>query len=97
MAGLQGSGKTTSAGKLARLLKNDGKRVLLVAADLQRPAAVEQLQQLGERVGVSVFADKKTDPVRLVKGAPEARPEDDFDVMIVDTAGRLQVDDDSDG
>ena len=94
MAGLQGSGKTTSAGKLARLLKNDGKRVLLVAADLQRPAAVEQLQQLGERVGVSVFADKKTDPVRLVKGALKHARKDDFDVMIVDTAGRLQVDDD---
>ena len=69
MAGLQGSGKTTSTGKLARLLKEDGKRVLLVAADLQRPAAVEQLQQLGRQTGVSVFADMKTSPVRLVKGA----------------------------
>jgi signal recognition particle subunit SRP54 len=93
MAGLQGSGKTTSTGKLARLLKEDGKKVLLVAADLQRPAAVEQLQQLGERVGVSVFADQKTTPVRLVKGALKHAQKDDFDVMIVDTAGRLQVDD----
>lgn len=92
MAGLQGSGKTTSTGKLARLLQEDGKRVLLVAADLQRPAAVEQLQQLGERVGVSVFADKKTSPVRLVKGALKHAQKDDFDVMIVDTAGRIQVD-----
>lgn len=92
MAGLQGSGKTTSAAKLARLLKEDGKRVLLVAADLQRPAAVEQLQQLGERAGVSVFADKKTNPVRLVKGALKHAQKDGFDVMIVDTAGRLQID-----
>ena len=94
MAGLQGSGKTTSAAKLARLLKEDGKRVLLVAADLQRPAAVEQLQQLGEQVGVSVFADRKTNPIRLVKGALKHAQKDDFDVMIVDTAGRIQVDTD---
>lgn len=94
MVGLQGSGKTTSTGKLARILKEDGKRVLLVAADLQRPAAVEQLQQLGDRVGVSVFADKKTTPVRLVKGALKHAEKDDFDVVIIDTAGRLQVDTD---
>ena len=94
MVGLQGSGKTTSTAKLARMLKEDAKKVLLVAADLQRPAAVEQLQQLGERVGVSVFSDKKTTPIRLVKGALKHAQKDDFDVMIVDTAGRLQVDED---
>ena len=94
MAGLQGSGKTTSTGKLAKLLKAGGKKVLLVAADLQRPAAVEQLQLLGQQVGVSVFADEKTNPVRLVKGALKHAQKDDFDVMIVDTAGRIQVDSD---
>ena len=94
MVGLQGSGKTTSTAKLARMLKEDAKKVLLVAADLQRPAAVEQLQQLGQGVGVSVFSDKKTTPIRLVKGALKHAQKDDFDVMIVDTAGRLQVDQD---
>lgn len=92
MVGLQGSGKTTSAAKLANLLKDQGKRVLLVAADLQRPGAVDQLQQLGERIGVSVFADRKTKPTRLVKGAMKHATGEGFDAVIVDTAGRLQID-----
>lgn len=92
MVGLQGSGKTTSAAKLAFLLKEQGKKVLLVAADLQRPGAVDQLQQLGERAGVSVFADRKTKPIRLVKGAMRHVASEGFDAVIVDTAGRLQID-----
>ncbi len=92
MVGLQGSGKTTSAAKLAAMLKEQGKRVLLVAADLQRPGAVDQLQQLGERIGVSVFADRKTKPTKLVKGAMKHASTEGFEVVIVDTAGRLQID-----
>ena len=63
LAGLQGSGKTTAAGKLALLLKNDGQKPALVAADLQRPAAIDQLIQLGAQVDVPVYADERSDPV----------------------------------
>ncbi|HDL48431.1 MAG TPA: signal recognition particle protein, partial [Actinobacteria bacterium] len=92
MVGLQGSGKTTSAVKLARLLKQRGHRPLLVAADLQRPAAVEQLITLGERIGVPVSTNRKVKPPRLVKAAMKRATSDGNDVVIVDTAGRLQVD-----
>jgi signal recognition particle subunit SRP54 len=92
LAGLQGSGKTTAAGKLARLLKSQGQDVLLVGADLQRPAAVEQLRVLGQRVGVAVFSEP-SDPVEVArKGVEEARRLGKA-VVIVDTAGRLQIDD----
>ena len=73
MAGLQGSGKTTASAKLARHLERDGKRVLLVGADLQRPAAVEQLKVLGERVGVPVTSIG-TDPVAVARRASKKRP-----------------------
>ena len=74
LAGLQGSGKTTAAGKLALLLKNDGKKPALVAADLQRPAAIDQLVQLGAQVGVPVYADERSDPVKAVRdGIDRAR------------------------
>ncbi|MGH8943968.1 MAG: signal recognition particle receptor subunit alpha, partial [Acidimicrobiia bacterium] len=69
MVGLQGSGKTTTAGKLARLLQSQGKKPLLVAADLQRPAAIDQLETLGGRIDVPVFVDRKGKPARLVKAA----------------------------
>ncbi len=92
MVGLQGSGKTTSTGKLARKLKSEGRRPLLVAADLQRPAAIDQLETLGERIGVSVFSDRKTKPTRLVKAAMKHADRDHHDVVLIDTAGRLQVD-----
>jgi signal recognition particle subunit SRP54 len=91
MAGLQGSGKTTASAKLARLLKSQNRRPLLVGADLQRPAAVEQLRVLGERVGVPVFSEA-TDPVSVARGALEEAARLGRDVVIVDTAGRLQVD-----
>jgi len=91
MAGLQGAGKTTAAAKLARLLKQQGRRPLLVGADLQRPAAVQQLRVLGERVDVPVFSDD-TDPVSVARGAMDEAARLGRDVVIVDTAGRLQID-----
>ena len=94
MAGLQGSGKTTSAAKLAKLLKSKGKRPLLVAADLQRPAAIDQLETLGKRVGVPVYVDRKTKAPRLAKAALKHARQEGLNVVIIDTAGRLQVDDD---
>jgi signal recognition particle subunit SRP54 len=90
-AGLQGSGKTTAAAKLARHLERDGKRVLLVGADLQRPAAVEQLRVLGQRVGVPV-ASIGTDPVSVARAGLEEARRLGRNVVIIDTAGRLQID-----
>ena len=93
LAGLQGSGKTTTAAKLALLLQNEGKRPALVAADLQRPAAVDQLQQLGTQVGVPVYAEDRADPVNAVRVGIRRAREQGRDVVILDTAGRLHVDD----
>ena len=91
MAGLQGSGKTTNTGKLARWFKQQGRNPLLVGADLQRPAAVEQLRTLGRQVDVPVFSEPG-DPVETArKGVDEAR-RIGRDVVIVDTAGRLAID-----
>jgi signal recognition particle subunit SRP54 len=91
MAGVQGSGKTTASAKLARMLKEKGKHPLLVAADLQRPAAVEQLFTLGEEIGVPVASDGK-DPVKVAKAGVKQAEREGLDVVIVDTAGRLHVD-----
>jgi signal recognition particle subunit SRP54 len=92
LAGLQGSGKTTAAGKLALLLEKEGRKPALVAADLQRPAAIDQLIQLGQQVGVPVYADERSDPVKAVHDGIERAREDGRDVVILDTAGRLHVD-----
>ena len=93
IAGLQGSGKTTAAAKLARLLKGDGRRALLAACDLRRPAAVRQLQLLGEQVGVPVYAEDGTsDPVKVAANALAHARAEGFSDLIVDTAGRMQVD-----
>ena len=92
MVGLQGSGKTTTAGKLALLLKKQGKKPLLVAADLQRPAAIDQLETLGGRIDVPVYAERKSKPARLVKSAMKEATRTGRDVVIIDTAGRLQID-----
>ena len=93
MAGLQGSGKTTTCAKLAKLLGENGKRSLLVAADLQRPAAVEQLKILGEQIGVPVFFQPGIKaPELCARGVEQARL-DNRDVVILDTAGRLHIDD----
>ncbi|GIU89429.1 MAG: signal recognition particle protein [Acidimicrobiia bacterium] len=91
LAGLQGSGKTTAAGKLARLLKSQGLQPMLVGADLQRPAAVEQLRVLAGRVDVPFYSEP-TDPVRVARNAMEEAARLGRNVVIVDTAGRLQID-----
>ncbi|WP_456323686.1 signal recognition particle protein [Hydrogenimonas sp.] len=93
MVGLQGSGKTTTSGKLAYYLKLRKKRVLLAAADLQRLAAVEQLRQVADQIEVDVFADESIkDPVEVAKKALEKAKDGGYDVLIVDTAGRLAID-----
>jgi len=93
MVGLQGSGKTTTAGKLAKLLKDQGKRPLLVAADLQRPAAIDQLETLGSKIDVAVAVDRTSKAPKLVKVAMKEARKAGHDVVIIDTAGRLQIDD----
>ena len=94
LAGLQGSGKTTTAAKLAAHLKNRDKRTpLLVAADLVRPAAIDQLEVLGEQAGIPVYTDRKTkDPVKVVKGALKEAKSRGLNTVLVDTSGRLQID-----
>ena len=92
LAGLQGSGKTTAAGKLARWFKQQGRNPLLVGADLQRPAAVEQLRVLGKRIDVPVFSEP-TDPVKVARAALKEADRTGRNVVILDTAGRLQIDD----
>jgi signal recognition particle subunit SRP54 len=92
MVGLQGAGKTTAAGKLARLMKSKGERILLVAGDPYRPAAVKQLQQLGERLDVEVEADTSITPPQLAKRALDKAEKGGFTLVIVDTAGRSQLD-----
>jgi len=90
--GLQGSGKTTHSAKVANKLRHQGERVLLVAADPYRPAAVKQLQTLGERIGVEVFYKEGVKPPDLAKQAYDYAKRAGFSVMIVDTAGRSQLD-----
>jgi signal recognition particle subunit SRP54 len=91
LAGLQGSGKTTAAAKLARWFRQQGRNPILVGADLQRPAAVDQLRVLGEQAGVPVYSEP-TDPVTVAKAGVEEARRRGRDVVIVDTAGRLHVD-----
>ncbi|HKU58844.1 MAG TPA: AAA family ATPase, partial [Gaiellaceae bacterium] len=93
LAGLQGSGKTTAAAKLARHLKANGRKPGLVAADLQRPAAIDQLEQLGKQVGVPVYRTDTKDAVEATRSGIERARADNLDTVIVDTAGRLQIDD----
>ena len=93
MSGLQGSGKTTFTGKLALLLKSQGKKVLRVACDVYRPAAVDQLQILGEQIGVPVYADRdQKNPVLIAAQAVKQAKTEGYSVVLVDTAGRLAVD-----
>ncbi|MBT6157261.1 MAG: signal recognition particle protein [Planctomycetaceae bacterium] len=96
MCGLQGSGKTTTCGKLATMLQQQGRHPMLVAADLQRPAAIEQLKVIGEQVGVPVYSEPPSEstPVKVCRNAlKEAEKQGDVNVVILDTAGRLHVDD----
>ncbi len=93
LVGLQGSGKTTTAGKLANYLrKKEGRHPLLVACDIYRPAAIEQLKQVGNSLNIPVFEEGKIDPNTIIKDALEYAKENKLDYIIIDTAGRLQID-----
>ena len=93
MAGLQGAGKTTHAGKLAGLYKKQGKNPLLVACDIYRPAAIKQLQIVGEKLNISVYAEEKSkNPVSIAKNAIEYANKHGHDMVFIDTAGRLHID-----
>jgi len=93
LIGLQGSGKTTTAGKLANYLKKEGKKVLLTSCDVYRPAAMLQLKKLGDKIGVPVFLEEnEKDAVKIAKDALKVAKEEGYDVLIVDTAGRLHID-----
>jgi signal recognition particle subunit SRP54 len=95
MVGLQGSGKTTTSAKLARIFKKEGRRPMLVAADLKRPAAIDQLITLGKQLDIPVFSSRDTqDPLRVSSDALKQAKLDARDIMIVDTAGRLHIDED---
>lgn len=95
LCGLQGSGKTTTAAKLAHFLKKQGKKVLLAACDLQRPAAIDQLEKLALSIEVPVFAKREEkSPLKVAEMAQLKAEAEDFDVLIIDTAGRLHIDTD---
>jgi signal recognition particle subunit SRP54 len=92
LAGLQGSGKTTAAAKLSLLLRKEGRKPGLVAADLQRPAAIDQLEQLGRQIQMPVYREDASDPVSVVRNGIRKLSDDGVDTVILDTAGRLHVD-----
>lgn len=94
LCGLQGSGKTTTCGKLAKLLQTMGRKPLLVAADLQRPAAVEQLKVIGTQLGVPVYSEEQASPLKVCQNGVVQANRQGCDTVILDTAGRLHVDDD---
>ena len=94
MVGLQGSGKTTSTGKLANLLrKKYNKKVLMVACDVYRPAAIDQLKQIGKSLNMEVYSEDTKDVVLIAKNAVQYAKENNFDYVLIDTAGRLHIDD----
>ena len=93
LVGLQGSGKTTTIGKLANFLrKNHKKKPLLVACDIYRPAAIEQLKTIGKELNIEVYSEGKKDPVEIITNALNYAKENNFDYILIDTAGRLQID-----
>ena len=92
MCGLQGSGKTTMCGKLGMMLKKGGKKPALVACDVYRPAAILQLQRVGEKAGVPVIEEGQIAPLKIVKHALEVAAKNGYDTLVVDTAGRLHID-----
>jgi len=92
LVGLQGSGKTTTASKLANKIKSMGKKVSLIAADTYRPGAVDQLKKLGKNIDVPVFYDSSNDPIKICKYGIKESKAQNFDTIIIDTAGRLHVD-----
>ena len=94
LCGLQGSGKTTTAGKLANLVrKKHSKKPLLVACDIYRPAAIDQLQTIGKQLNIDVYTEGKNNPVEMAKNSINYAKENHYDFIIIDTAGRLQIDD----
>ena len=93
LCGLQGSGKTTTCGKLARLLAGQGRRPMLVAADLQRPAAIEQLRVIGSQLSIPVYTQADSNPVKVCQDSLVEANRQGCDTIILDTAGRLHVDD----
>ena len=94
LVGLQGSGKTTTIAKLANFLrKKHNKKPLLVACDVYRPAAIDQLKQLGKQLNIEVYEEGKKDPVEIAKNAMEYAKENDYNYVLIDTAGRLHIDD----
>ena len=93
LVGLQGSGKTTTIGKLANYLrKNEKKKPLLVACDVYRPAAIDQLKQIGKELNIEVYTEGKKDPVEISNNAIKYAKENNYDYVLIDTAGRLQID-----
>ncbi len=92
LAGLQGGGKTTTAAKLGKYLVDKGKRPLLVADDLQRPAAIEQLIILGQQAEIDVYSEQSRDPVKVARNAVRYAKDNGYDVVVLDTAGRLHID-----
>jgi len=92
LAGLQGCGKTTTAAKLGKFLISNGKKPLLVADDLQRPAAIEQLKILGQQTNIKVYSEESRDSVRVAKNSLRFAKDNDFNVVVLDTAGRLHID-----
>src|SRR4030042_4124326 len=94
LAGLQGGGKTTTAAQLAKYLVANGKKPLLVADDLQRPAAIEQLVILGQQLGIDVYSEEGKNPVKVAQNSVRHAKENAHDVVVLDTAGRLHIDED---
>ncbi|MGR3295022.1 MAG: signal recognition particle receptor subunit alpha, partial [Candidatus Bathyanammoxibius sp.] len=92
LVGLQGCGKTTTTAKLAKLVMSKGRKPLMVAADVKRPAAIKQLKVLGEQLGVPVYSEDSKDPVGICQRSVEHAREQSLDVVILDTAGRLHID-----
>ncbi len=93
LVGLQGSGKTTTIGKIANYLrKNEKKKPLLVACDVYRPAAIDQLKQIGKELNIEVYSEGKKDPVEISNNAIKYAKENNYDYVLIDTAGRLQID-----
>jgi len=92
LAGLQGCGKTTTAAKLGKYLVSNGKRPMMVADDLQRPAAIDQLKVLGEQLDIEVYSEETKDAVKVARNAIKYAKEHSYDVVIIDTAGRLHID-----
>ena len=94
LVGLQGSGKTTTIGKLANYLrKNNRKKPLLVACDVYRPAAIDQLKQIGKELGIEVYSEGKGDPIEISKNSIKYAKDNGYDYVLIDTVGRLQIDD----